>query len=464
MCYLCAARRPHDPLAAYDRHDAPQAGDIGVARLPSGSELTQISQYLQTGFWAAQGEGARKFNIAPGGTLVVNLNALSSAEKYVALAALEAWNDATGLRFRQASGGEAADIVFRNNDDGAYSYSNLQGSTISQSFVNVDANWDERPISLNSYWLQTYIHEIGHALGLGHAGNYNGDANYRTDHRFRMDSWQASVMSYFSQEDNPNTGASFAFLATIMPADLLAIRALYGTTGTTRTGDTDYGAHSNVGGYLGALMGALFDGERGQSRVFVGNPQAFMIIDDGGHDAFSAAGLSRAVRIDLRPGHSSSLFGLKGNVLIAPGTLIEDAMGGRGSDQLSGNGLANRLVGGYGNDRLFGLAGDDRLAGAAGHDRLNGGAGNDTLIGGVGEDRFIFNSGQDLVRDFANNRDTLVIDNALWGGTRMSVTRLLNRFGEVNDEGVVLRFSGTAVLTIEDIGRLSALANDILIV
>lgn len=465
MCYLCAARRPNDVLAAFDSHNELPSNDaIGVTRLPSGGELSQIAQYLQTGFWQAQGEEARKFNVPTGGTIVVNLNALSSAEKYVARAALEAWNDATGLKFRQAATGETADIVFRNSGNGAYSYSHLQGEVINRSVVNVEDDWDVRPISLNSYWLQTYIHEIGHALGLGHAGNYNGDANYRTDHRFRMDSWQTSVMSYFSQEDNPNTRASFAFLATIMPADLLTIRALYGTTSTTRTGNTDYGAHSNVDGYLGALMGALFDGERGLSRVFTGNPQAFMIIDDGGHDQLSAAGLSRAVRIDLRPGHSSSFFGLKGNVLIAPGTLIEDAIGGREADQLLGNGGANRLVGGYGNDRLFGMAGNDRLIGATGHDRLNGGAGDDMLIGGVGEDRFIFNSGQDVVRDFANNRDTLVIDNALWGGGPMSVTRLLNRFGEVTDEGIALRFSPSAVLLIEDVTRLATLSNDILIV
>lgn len=458
MCYLCAARCPNDPLAGYETHDpAPQNSDIGTARLPSGGELAQISQYLQTGFWAAQGEGARKFNVAPGGTIVVNLNALSSAEKYVALAALEAWNDATGLRFRQANQGEAADIIFQNSDEGAFSYSEFNAGAIDFSVVNVESNWDERPISLNSYWLQTYIHEIGHALGLGHAGNYNGDADYRTDHRFRMDSWQASVMSYFSQEDNPNTGASFAFLATIMPADLLAIRALYGSTNTTRTGDTVYGAKSNVSGYLGALMGALFDGERGQGRNFANNPQAFMIIDDGGHDMLNAAGQKQAVKIDLRMGHSSSLFGLKSNVLIAEGSLIEDASGGRGNDRLRGNAVDNRLLGADGNDQLWGAEGNDRLAGSRGADRLYGGAGNDTLTGGSGADRFVFNAGQDLVRDFGNNIDTLAIDNALWGGGRLSVARLLRRFGEVTEVGVVLKFSETSILTIEDVSRLSAL-------
>lgn len=464
MCYLCAARRPHDPLAAYDRHDAPQPSDIGVTSLPSGGELAQISQYLQTGFWSAQGEGARKFNIAPGGTIVVNLNALSSAERFVALAALEAWNDATGLRFRQASGAEAADIIFQNSDEGAFSYSEFNAGAIDFSVVNVESNWDERPISLNSYWLQTYIHEIGHALGLGHAGNYNGDANYRADHRFRLDSWQTSVMSYFTQEDNPYTGASFAFLATIMPADLLAIRALYGTTNTTRTGDTIYGAKSNVSGYLGDLMGALFDGEKSQGSVFANNPQAMMIIDDGGHDVFSAAGQRQAVKIDLRMGYSSSLFGLKGNFIIAQGTLIEDGTGGRGNDRLRGNAGDNRLLGAAGNDELWGAEGNDRLGGSSGADRLFGGAGDDALTGGSGADRFVFNGGQDVVRDFANNIDTIAIDNALWGGTRMSVARLLQRFGEVTEAGVVLRFSDSAVLTVEDIGRLAALSNDLLIV
>ena len=55
---------------------------------------------------------------------------------------------------------------------------------------------------LNTYAFQTYIHEIGHALGLGHPGNYNGEARYPNDAEFQNDSWAMSIMSYFGQTEN----------------------------------------------------------------------------------------------------------------------------------------------------------------------------------------------------------------------------------------------------------------------
>src|SRR5690606_8016453 len=63
-----------------------------------------------------------------------------------------------------------------------------------------------------------------------------------------------------------------------------------------------------------------------------------------------------------------------------------------GSDNLnvSGNTLANMLVGNAGNNALNGFAGNDII---------NGGLGNDVLIGGDGNDTFIFNT---ALNDAAN--------------------------------------------------------------
>ena len=54
-------------------------------------------------------------------------------------------------------------------------------------------------------------------------------------------------MSYFSQTQNTSIDASKAYLLTPMLADIAAIRDLYGTQGTTRTGDTVYGYNNNTG-------------------------------------------------------------------------------------------------------------------------------------------------------------------------------------------------------------------------
>lgn len=101
------------------------------------------------------------------------------------------------------------------------------------------------------------------------------------------------------------------------------------------------------------------------------------LVDAGGLDILDASATSRAVRIDLEPGAVSSIAGEP--VRIAPGTVIETAIGGAGNDLLAGNEAANTLWGGAGKDRLLGRGGDDLLRPGAGADRVEGGAGVDTL-------------------------------------------------------------------------------------
>ena len=46
----------------------------------------------------------------------------------------------------------------------------------------------------------TYIHELGHALGLDHPGNYNGgNPTYGSNALYTMDTIQYTVMSYFDR-------------------------------------------------------------------------------------------------------------------------------------------------------------------------------------------------------------------------------------------------------------------------
>ena len=60
--------------------------------------------------------------------------------------------------------------------------------------------------------------------------------------------------------------------------------------------------------------------------------------------------------------------------------------------KITGNALANSIVGGSGNDNLLG---------GKGNDSLNGGKGNDTLKGGDGNDVFIYTAGKDVINDYA---------------------------------------------------------------
>ncbi|WP_293749166.1 M10 family metallopeptidase C-terminal domain-containing protein [Limnohabitans sp. Rim8] len=337
--------------------------------------LEQIAQQLTEGFW---GGTQQSFNVGADGALTVNLTALDATYKAYARDALALWSDATGLIFTETS--DSAELNFRQNSSGAWSRSNTSGTTIVHSTINIQPGWAGA-----DYTLQTFIHEIGHALGLGHAGNYNGSATYGVDNQYANDSWQATVMSYFDQNDNSYVNADFAFLKTIMLADIIAIRSLYGTTGTTRTGDTVYGFNTNAGSTFSA---AVIDG--------TGTPYALTLIDDGGNDTINMSGSSANNRINLNALAVSDTGGLIGNLFIAPNTTIENAIGGSGNDTLIGNAVANWLTGGSGADNLDGGDGNDVLVGGAGADTLTGGTGDDTLIGGGGVDSMVGGDGNDL--------------------------------------------------------------------
>ena len=65
---------------------------------------------------------------------------------------------------------------------------------------------------------------------------------------------------------------------------------------------------------------------------------------------------------------------------------IENVIGGRGDDRITGSAASNRLDGGEGHDTLVGLAGNDTLLGGNGDDTLTDTQGSNTLDGGRGID------------------------------------------------------------------------------
>lgn len=320
---------------------------VNPYQFPAEYSFQQMANQLVTGYW---GGLSHRFNVGPGGTLTVNVSALTPSGQYLARAALAEWSEIMGVTFMEVfSGGQ---IVFDDDEDGAHADSVYSGGVITSSTVNVSTDWlTTNGTTLNSYSFQTYVHEIGHALGLGHAGNYNGDATFPYDALYANDSWASSVMSYFSQTENTliaNRGFSYNLISTPMIADILAISMLYGLSTTTRAGNTTYGP-----GEWSSSMGAL------------------TIFDSGGTDTIDLSGFGGNHRVDLTPGTFSNVLGEVGNVAIALGTTIENAVGGWGDDTLIGNNAANSLSGN---------GGSDRLQGGTGSDRLDGGDGVDTAV------------------------------------------------------------------------------------
>jgi len=95
---------------------------------------------------------------------------------------------------------------------------------------------------------------------------------------------------------------------------------------------------------------------------------------------------------------------------------VENVVGGKGSDQITGDGFANLLIGGdgadtldggLGNDSLYGGEGKDLLIGRGGNDTLRGEGGNDQLFTGFGDDRGEGGAGNDLIKT-GPGKDTLL--------------------------------------------------------
>jgi len=297
--------------------------------------VDQIARHLTHDFW---GGSPHRFNVAPGGTLTVKLTGLSSDGLFLAREALALWTDVTGILFSEVTG--SANITFDDDESGAFARVSFSGGITSSAEVNIGTDWVARyGASLNSYSFQTYIHEIGHALGLGHGGFYNGEAGWDNDARFRNDAWVTTIMSYFDVNQNTlfdGLGFTPQFVVTPMVSDVVATASLYGAATGTRLANTTYGFNNNSGR-------AVYDAAAHPGV-------SYTIHDHGGIDTLDYSGFSASQRIDLHQEVFSNVGGRVGNVIIARGSVIENAVGGSGNDTLIGNSANNLLVGNGGTD------------------------------------------------------------------------------------------------------------------
>jgi hypothetical protein len=380
-------------------------GEVSVITTPTGStasaaanapvSLQTLANYLTRDFWLEAGTYSRRYNLsssgngANNGTITYNvtgwgndIDGLSSDRRTLTREVFKLYSATLGINFQEVTG-SGGDIRFTDNDSGAYAYtatgwyadSSKQDVIIDYSVVNVQASWDNSRSNYNTYTPQTIFHEIGHALGLGHQGQYNYTGTpltYAVSAQFANDSWQATMMSYWDQAENTTTGASFAWLQTPMAVDWMALNDLYGTQGYSTAsafqGDTIYGVGTNITAAQSQIWN-LFSTYAGST--------AHTIVDGDGYDTLNVSNFSANQLINLAPSQSNStapsisnIGGKIGNLTIAAGTIIEAAIGGSGNDSFYGNDVNNSFRGGGGNDSFYDSLGSDTYYGDEGIDWL----------------------------------------------------------------------------------------------
>ena len=262
--YIHAGSRDSDFTGSYEL-------SLVENTIPEGT-YDEIADYLTDGYWQWQGGTRAAFNVGPGGVLTANISALTEEGQQLARWAFEAWTNVTGIRFEFVEA-DHADIIFTNKAAGTAAtggpVAQRHGLIIS-SGVNIPTDYlIKYGSTIGSDSFQDFIHEIGHALGLGHPGPYNAVLfYYGLDNIFLNDSDQATVMSYFDQAANTYINASRANVITPMIADIIAIQNLYGIPDNINTDDTIYGYNSNLDGYLGEFF-----------RLLTGEANPFINID-----------------------------------------------------------------------------------------------------------------------------------------------------------------------------------------
>ena len=330
----------------------------------------QIARFLTNDGWYFFGDIPQKFDVQNGGTIRVDITDLNAGGQAFARDAFDLWTDVTGLNFQYVSFGSDIELTHGFFDGEAFEESVVDSRgriqkatiTISEDVIGPDWSFVSGGVFHDqaSYSATVFTHEIGHALGLAHAGNYNFFATFESDALYTNDSTQASIMSYFDPIDNPNIDASNYYVVTPMIADIIAVQNLYGSNVTTRSGNTTYGKDSSTGTSLDLL-----------ADTFLGSFVGMTVFDTGGRDTFDFSHANADQQINITPEGISDVLGSKGNLILARGTIIEDVLTGSGDDNVTGNTASNEITTGGGSDFILPGTGSDTIDGGQNDDMVS---------------------------------------------------------------------------------------------
>ena len=310
-----------------------------------------------------------------------NFETLNSAQKIAVRAALSQVSSFANLTFSELTGSDVGSATLRfGMSDGpptAYAYLPAVNAIGGDAWFNNSSGLYDNPV-LGNYAYVTFLHEVGHTLGLGHP--HEATPVMAPD----RDNLSYTVMSYNSAYGALGyQNGIWDFPQSYMMEDISALQFMYGANYNFHALDNVYVWDFRTGEMS---VDGIRQGRPGGDRIFE------TIWDGGGNDTYDFSNYLSSVTVDLAPGAWSQLsFGQTANLGGPnPGSianallyhddarsLIENAVGTPVSDIIRGNLAGNRLDGGNGADKLYGLVGKDILIGNLGPDLLDGGEGVD---------------------------------------------------------------------------------------
>lgn len=385
---------------------------------------------------------------------------LTAAQKTAITSSLGAWSAVANIKFTMVneSSTNVGDLRFggyemMDSNTAAWGYFPGDAPVAGDVWIGRATN-NKSPVK-GTYDYMTFMHEIGHALGLKHP--FSTSPQNSTVLADEYDDVHYTIMSY--------TNAYSYEPTTPMLLDILAIQQLYGANNLWQTGNNTYkwaanqsvfetlwdsggtdtidasnqaafvtlnlneGQFSNIGktfidyqrdveinnglaiafgtkienaigsiyndNLIGNDLDNVLDGRAGADIMTGGLGNDTYIVDNASDIVVETSTL--ASEIDTVRASVSYVLSANVEVLTLTGRGNINGAGNELDNTLNGNAGNNFLDGGAGNDTLLGGAGNDELQGGAGNDILNGGAGIDMMVGGSGDDTYYVDNIKDTV-------------------------------------------------------------------